>query len=120
MSLRLTELRQMFTEIRHKVPQATNVVGGSWLYNLEAYRRLYPPQFSQSAYIGKDDVNFMAQWGQFLASDGGMRAETTQAFLDCLQQKQSVDELLDCFPFPVLRLEYEIGAFYDFYGIEAV
>jgi hypothetical protein len=119
MPLRLAELRQMFTEIREKVPQATNVVGGSWLYNLEAYRRLFPPEFSNSAHVGNDDVNFMAQWGQFLASNGGMRVDTTQAFLDCLSQKQSVDELLRCFPFSVLRLECEIGAFYQFYGIDA-
>jgi hypothetical protein len=36
----------MFAHIRQHVPQATAVRGNSWLYNLEAYRRLYPPAYT--------------------------------------------------------------------------
>ncbi len=44
-SARLPELRdslrRMFTEIAQRYPSARQVRGGSWLYNWEAYRRLY-------------------------------------------------------------------------------
>src|SRR3954470_6741125 len=73
MSVRLAELEQMFTEICHKVPEATNVVGGSWLYSMESYRRLFPPAFLNTAYVGENDVQFMAQWGQFLGWDGQVK-----------------------------------------------
>jgi hypothetical protein len=117
MAVRLAELRQMFMEIQAKVPQATNVVGGSWLYNLEAYRRLFPPEFVASAYRGEGELPYLALWGQFLTWDGAIKAELAQAFVDCLPKKKTFAELEACFPFPVLRVECAVGAFYDFYQI---
>jgi hypothetical protein len=40
---RMTELRDMFSHVRSKHPQARSVRGTSWLYNLNAYKRLFPP-----------------------------------------------------------------------------
>jgi hypothetical protein len=60
----------------------------------------------------------MAQWGQFLTWDGQIRKEAAQRFLACLPEKESLPELQQCFPFPVLRLECGIGAFYAFYEID--
>ena len=116
--LRLSELRMMFADIRVKAPHATNVVGGSWLYSLEAYRRLFPPEFLHTAYRGDDDYPFMALWGQFLTWDGRIKNDLAQKFLDCLQQQDDLDGIKGYFPFPVLRLECAVGTFYDFYQIE--
>lgn len=71
-----------------------------------------------SAYIGEEDLPFLAQWGQFLTWDGQIRKEAAQQFLDCLPGKDSLPGLQQCFPFPVLRLECGIGAFYEFYQVE--
>ncbi len=73
MNVRLAELRLMFADIREKVLNATTVVGGSWLYGLEAYRRLFPPDFYRTATRGDDDYPYMALWGQFLTWDGQIK-----------------------------------------------
>jgi hypothetical protein len=36
----------MFAHIAEHEPQATTVCGASWLYNCEAYRRLFPPSYT--------------------------------------------------------------------------
>jgi hypothetical protein len=42
---RVEELREMFGYIRTHHQSTRTVRGGSWLYNLEAYRRLFPPEY---------------------------------------------------------------------------
>lgn len=46
-SERREDLTQMFTDIKHNYPQAQVVHGGSWLYNLESYRRYFHPHLQQ-------------------------------------------------------------------------
>lgn len=48
MERRLDELRDMFGHIRIAYPDAVSVRGGSWLYRVEAYRRLFPPDYVKS------------------------------------------------------------------------
>src|SRR4051812_44752439 len=55
---RFAELRAMFTDIRRAVPEARFVRGGSWLYNVEAYRRLFPPEYPASAVEVEPEYNF--------------------------------------------------------------
>jgi hypothetical protein len=45
---RQAELAAMTRSIRERFPEAEAIRGGSWLYNLEAYRRLFPPAFGDS------------------------------------------------------------------------
>ena len=44
---RMAELAALFARVRQMAPEPPRVVGASWLYNLEAYRQLFPP-----AYLG--------------------------------------------------------------------
>ena len=68
-SRRVAELADMFAFIRREHgTEAKFVAGGSWLYNLEAYRRLFP-----SAYIASLRINTTPSglaggswWGQFV------------------------------------------------------
>jgi hypothetical protein len=46
---RRQELRAMFTYVKHTYPDAQAVRGGSWLYHLEAYRRLFPRSTARRA-----------------------------------------------------------------------
>lgn len=69
MSVRLMELRAMFAYIAEHEPQATTVWGGSWLYNREAYRRLFPPAFTSSPVVDEPHYQYRALWVQFLRHD---------------------------------------------------
>ncbi|MEZ4615424.1 MAG: hypothetical protein R2867_07905 [Caldilineaceae bacterium] len=42
LAVRRAEVRRMFVHIQEHVPGAKTVRGHSWLYNLNAYRRVYP------------------------------------------------------------------------------
>jgi len=47
--VRRCELVNMLAEIKVKHPDAGTVRGGSWLYNIEPYRRLFPTAYIASA-----------------------------------------------------------------------
>jgi hypothetical protein len=105
----------MFRDIRSKVPEAKTVRGGSWLYNLEAYKRLFPFEYVSTAQQEDDEFPFLALWGQFLNRNGQLRDQIADPFLACIQEQDTLDGLKQCFPFQVLRPECTIDIFYKFY-----
>ena len=42
----------MFWHLRSLVPPTATAVGGSWLYTIEAYCRLFPPGYLATAQVG--------------------------------------------------------------------
>jgi len=114
---RLAELATMFRHLQAVVPATATVVGGSWLYNIEAYRRLFPPEFLATARTGANEYRFIALWGQFLDRHGHLRAPTARSFLDGLGRHLTEESLEHCFPYRVLRLESALRPFCEFYGI---
>ena len=114
---RKAELKAMFRHIRDAHPDVATVRGGSWLYNIEAYRRLFPPDYVKMAKPAGYETGYWALWGQFVARDGRPREPITTQFLDCLDKQETVDGCLRCFPYQVLRPESPIKVFYDFYEI---
>ncbi len=70
---RLADLRSMFTHIKRVHPDAIAVHGSSWLYNVEAYRRLFPVEFGLSARPDTPHLVARSLWGQFLRFDGMTR-----------------------------------------------
>jgi hypothetical protein len=120
MGVRLAELRALFRYIKDNVAHPGNVVGGSWLYNLEAYRRLFPPAFVATARPSDEaEFQFIALWGQFVDSHGQMKPGLAARFLECLSRQTELKEVGKCFPFQLLRLECPIQVFYEFYGIRS-
>jgi hypothetical protein len=71
--MRLTELRSMYADIRSKHPEVTTVRGSSWLYGLEQYRRLFPPQYIASVQTHRPNTKSMSVWGQFVDRNGQVR-----------------------------------------------
>jgi hypothetical protein len=65
---RRQELQAMFTYVKHTYAEAQEVRGGSWLYHLEAYRRLFPPVYGASRAVLEGTSRFQgtSSWGQFL------------------------------------------------------
>jgi hypothetical protein len=116
--VRTSELRAMFQQIQQRHPDAILVQGGSWLYNWEAYRRLFPPAFGQSAQ--KEQKFTLAGrniWGQFLRRRASVHQETMSLFLERVSQLKRAEDYSQCFPYPNVRTEALINQFYEFYGV---
>ena len=108
MGARLAELKAMFAHLRGEVGTAGTVIGASWLYNLEAYRRLFPPEYLQTARTGGDDFAYLPLWGQFVDHAGCVKEGLATEFLERLGRQRSMDGIERCFPFQVLHLESPI------------
>lgn len=117
MAARHAELRAMFAVTRAERPDAEFVIGASWLYNLEAYRRLFPPAFGASAAPTEPEFQYRALWGQFLRSDWSLNAARADAFLGRVAALTEPAQAASCFPFQVLRTQAPIVDFYAFYGV---
>lgn len=117
MGNRFAELQSMFAQIRHKVDDPANVIGASWLYNLEAYRRLFPPVYLATAQLGRNDFPYLPLWGQFIDHGGRVKEGMASQFLECLDKQHRLEDIEKCFPFRVLHLESFIQEFYRFYSV---
>lgn len=117
MAERQRELREMFAHIRAAHPEASRVRGGSWLYRVEAYRRLFPPGYVKSCRPAHGSMRFdgTSSWGQFLDRQGGVKPDLCEIFLRNLP---SLDpkSAEDVFPLPAMRAEAPVGLFFEFYG----
>jgi len=122
---RKAELADMFRDIKTKHPDAQYVSGKSNLYNLEAYRRLYPPtyevgdiDYSPELWKGQTDI-----WGQFLGGhekapgEYGFKQELADEFLEKAKEVP-LDKLVDATLMPPRTAHGNIQDFYDFYGIK--
>lgn len=87
------------------------------MYNLPAYRRLFPASYLATAQVIGQRFRYMPLWGQFLDRYGEVRKRTRRQFLERLDRQSSMDRLDLCFPFQVLSLEASATEFYDFYRI---
>jgi hypothetical protein len=117
-AFRKAELRMMFQHIQQRHPDATTVRGGSWLYNWESYKRLFPQTFGQSAQKQTlPGLYGRAIWNQFLRRGWSIHQETMSLFLQRVSQLERVEEYPHCFPYPVLLTEAPIHLFYTFYAL---
>ena len=114
---RLADLAALFRHVKRTARQPLRVVGASWLYNLAAYRRLFPPSYVETARVMGRRFQSMPLWGQFLDRSGAVKEGVARPFLESLARRSSLEELDQCFPFQVLRVEAPAHEFYDFYRI---
>jgi hypothetical protein len=119
MDTRLAELKEMFTNISEKHPEAETVAGFSWLYSIEAYRRLFPPEYMHDSTVNMTWFRTSTLWGQFLDSFGELKEDLVAKFENCIEGKQSIEDLATCFPLKVLETKANISYFYKFYGIKS-
>ena len=114
---RRAELAALFEHVRSTARQPPTVVGASWLYNLEAYRRLFPSRYLVTARVIRGRFQRMPLWGQFVNRRGQLREHVAQELLERLGRQSSPEGLDECFPFQVLGVEAGASEFYDFYGV---
>ena len=115
---RLADLSALFESVKRDQRSPLRVLGVSWLYNLDAYRRLFPPSYVASARAAEPPrFRHMPLWGQFLDRRGQVRTSPARQLLERLERQPSLDDLARCFPLPVLSAEAPVEAFYDFSGL---
>ena len=115
MRLRQREVGDVIARALSEHPQAAWVRGKSWLYNLEAYRRLFPPSFIAGLTAVEHDLQFLASWGQFLDRRGDTRAAMVEPFLARIAAASTTTELEDAFPFRILETRAPVADFVEFY-----
>jgi len=118
LAVRREELWRMVQHIQEHLPTAQTVLGNSWLYNLAAYRRLYPPAYTATLPATQyEEFQFLALWGQCFDRNWRPKPEITEELLrrvDCLTDLAA---LQSCFPYAVLRPQCGIDEFYRFFTI---
>lgn len=115
---RRSELQAMFGFVRETYPSARSVLGGSWLYNLEAYRRLFPPTYAGSASLPSGPVRLTGSstWGQFLDHHGGVKPAFRHHLLERLDTLDP-DAPWRAFPLQALWASAPIEHFFEHYGV---
>jgi hypothetical protein len=112
---RFDDLKRMFDHISENHPEATVVTGGSWLYNLDSYQRIFPKTFTSDMKV--EVIPFPRTsgiWGQFLNSDGQVNEKMKYTFIQRVATAKSTEELLQCFEFKILFTRTDIENFYNY------
>ena len=115
---RRDELTRMIRFLAETYPDAKAVDGGSWLYNTEAYRRLFPAEFvnSRTPLEGPRPTHGSSSWGQFVDFRGRAKPEIADTFMQNLKVLDAQQPWL-AFPLPVLMTTAPFGAFRREYGV---
>jgi hypothetical protein len=112
---RKAELAAMVASVRQRFPEATTVRGGSWLYNLEAYCRLFPPAFLESrASPGTWQLGGTSTWGQLLDHTERVRPDVRASFVLRLATLDPAAPW-EAFPLRALVTRAPLDVFLDFY-----
>lgn len=114
---RRAELRALLMQIHRSEPPDARLAGVSWLYNLPAYRRLFPASYLASASVAPARFRNMPLWGQFLDRAGGVRPAPAAEFLARLARQRDMTDLASCFPLQPLAVEAPVADFRRFHGI---
>lgn len=113
---RIGELRSMFAFIGEHHPDAKTVRGSSWLYNIEAYRRLFPPEYvASTSEPAQVRLNGTSSWGQVVDCRNRVKPDIRRRLLDNIRQVD-VGSPWKAFPLPARQAEAAIEHFHRFYG----
>jgi len=115
-SARRADLQDLISHVQRTQPSVATVRGVSWLYNLQAYRRLFPTAYSASVQPARFPLhlNGSSTWGQVL----NWRQEVKPALRDQLLVRLNDMEVATpwrVFPLQALVATSEIEVFYDWF-----
>jgi hypothetical protein len=114
---RVAELAALFADVKHLANDTLRVVGASWLYNIPAYRYLFPESYLATAHPIHGRFRHMPLWGQFMNRGGEVRENMAREFRERLRRHSGLEGLDQCFPLQVLSLEASVRDFYRFYRL---
>jgi len=113
---RRAELTAVFKHLKRTVAEDVTVVGISWLYNLDAYRRLFPKVYAASGRVVRRRFRSMPLWGQFLDHRGQVKEALQRRFLRSFAAESTLAQLDDCFPLQAIAVQAPARQFYECYG----
>ncbi len=114
---RRAELAALLAHVRRTRPGPRRVLGRSWLYNLDAYRRLFPPAYLASARPLPGAFRFMPLWGQFVRRDGSLREASVRTLRGRLARWTGAEDLAACFPLQALAVEADLAELCRFHEV---
>ena len=110
------ELAALFRHVGVFHPEARLVRGASWLYNIAAYRSLFPGRYIASGRLVEPaGLSGSSSWGQFLDHRGALKDEAAADFRATFERLDP-DAPWRLFPLRPLRNEARVQVFHDFYG----
>jgi hypothetical protein len=112
---RQAEIKAMLADAKTKHPQLETIRGGSWLYTLEAYKRLFPPKLIAELYVQEEEFQFLSLWGQCLLASGDANPQTSAYILQKAAVLKAEDDVQNCFPYQVLAYVGKLSDFEGFY-----
>jgi hypothetical protein len=121
MGVRRQELQALFTYVQRTYAAAAHaVLGGSWLYHLDAYRRLFPPVYGASRIVQEGNAHLQGQtcWGQFVDHRGAVKPVLREQLCANLAHV-ALPRLWTAFPLPTYTVQAPMQAFYDLYQVGA-
>ena len=115
---RRADLTEMFGFVAQRWPDAKTVNGASWLYNTDAYRRLFPAEYgaSRTPLLGPRPIHGLSTWGQFLDFRGRVKPSVVETFMQNLKSLDPAQAWLS-FPYQVLTTTAPFAAFRWEYGL---
>lgn len=119
------ELRDVLQNIKHSHPDAELMMNRSWLFNTEAFRRLFPESYVNSREVNEDPVLWRrgtVVWGQFIDSKLRVKQDLAEVLLERARTipvtPQATSQLLEAPLMKPVHIEGPIQDFYDKYGVD--
>jgi hypothetical protein len=109
---RRDELRRLITHLQQDgaIHGDPIVHGTSWLYNLPAYRHIFPAAYVASAQpVAR--LRALSLWGQFLDRHGRVREGAAATLLSRVEREHAFAGLVHCFPLPALAVQAPLSTF---------
>ena len=100
---RQREFRDLVRRAALEHPDDAWLRGRSWLYSIEAYRRIFPDVFIAVLEPLEPDLQFLACWGQLLDGAWRTRTDVASVLLRGVEVASTTDELEAAFPHPMLQ-----------------
>ena len=121
---RRREVTDVLKNIRDMHPHVRSITGDSWLYNLEAYRRILPARYTSNAEPSEkwgEWARGTTIWGQFLDSEGGAKQDLGAILLERAKELGPETPLHELLRAPLMRpliVAADIADFYTEYDID--
>lgn len=117
MTARIEDLQQMFAAIKKEHKDNETLFVTTWLLNIEAFTRLFPKEFIQTAQLWRNDTTqFMGHWGQFLDRHGNVKEVLAEKLLE-KATKENHTYINEYFPLPAKIAQAPLSLFFEFYHI---
>ena len=107
---RRRELRDLVRRAALEHPEAAWLRGRSWLYALEAYRRIFPEVFIVGLEPRAPDLQFLACWGQLLDGAWRLRTDVASALLHAVELASTTSDLETAFPYAMQQSRIPFSA----------